>query len=107
MNSSFYLFICVLKNFVFLSILSVDVRQKRTRCDTLWTTDKDTSLHCLLSFGVGHRKAFYSPREFLCSNKAAGPCLDLALLLFRSVVCSPFHVLLPLQRLNCPPGRCH
>lgn len=55
MNSSFYLFICVLKNFVFLSILSVDVRQKRTRCDTLWTTDKDTSLHCLLSFGVGHR----------------------------------------------------
>lgn len=53
MNSSFYLFICVLKNFVFLSILSVDVRQKRTRCDTLWTTDKhpdrDTQLSCLFS----------------------------------------------------------
>lgn len=35
MNSSFYLFICVLKYFVFVSILSAAMQQKRNRDDTL------------------------------------------------------------------------
>lgn len=52
MNSSFYLFICVLKNFVFVSVLSADAQQKRTRYDTLWMTDEhpdQDTLCCLFS----------------------------------------------------------
>lgn len=40
MNSSFYLFICVLKYFVFVSILSAAVQQERDRDDRLLTVEQ-------------------------------------------------------------------
>lgn len=48
MNSSFYLFICVLKYFVFVSILSAAMQQKRDRDDTLLTTDKHSDLNAAI-----------------------------------------------------------
>lgn len=48
MNPSFYLFICVLKYFVFVSILSAAMQQKRDRDDTLLTTDKHSDLNAAI-----------------------------------------------------------
>lgn len=48
MNSSFYLFICVLKYFVFVSILSAAMQQKRDKVDTLLMTDKHFDLNAAI-----------------------------------------------------------